>query len=208
MIDQTELARWNERFNHDFYLFGTEPTTFLVEQKQHLPAKGSALCVADGEGRNSVWLAKQGLAVTAFDFSEPAVAKARKLAESAGVKVDYRLGDINAWDWDEAQYDAIAAIFFQFVGPAERARIFEGMTRALKPGGVLLLQDYNTDQLKYGTGGPKQIENLYTEKLLRDAFRSLEILHLRSHEREVSEGKGHVGMSALLDLIARRSATG
>lgn len=204
MSDQAELARWNERFNHDFYWFGTEPTAFLVEQKHRLPSTGTALCVADGEGRNSVWLAQQGLKVTAFDFSPPAVEKARKLAANRGVSVDFRIADINAWNWDEAQYDVVAGVFFQFVGPTERARILSGMTRALRPGGILLLQGYNTDQLKYGTGGPKQIENLYTEALLRDAFRSLEVLHLVSHEREVAEGKGHVGMSALLDFVARR----
>ena len=151
-------------------------------------------------------MAKQGLEVTAFDFSPPALAKARKLAASAGVDVDYRLADINAWDWDNAQYDVIAAIFFQFVAPAERTRIFAGFVRALKPGGTLLLQGYNTDQLKFGTGGPKQIENLYTESLLRTAFASLEILHLLSHEKEIAEGNAHVGMSALLDLVARKPA--
>ena len=144
--------------------------------------------------------------VTAFDFSPLAVDKAKKLAAERKVNVDYRQGDINAWDWDERQYDVVAAIFFQFVAPAERARIFAGLNRALKPGGILLLQGYNTDQLKYGTGGPKQIEYLYTESLLRESFPALEFLHLASHEKEVSEGKGHQGMSALLDLVARRPA--
>jgi len=120
------------------------------------------------------------------------------------VSVDLRVADINAWPWDDAQFDVVAGIFFQFVGPAERARIFSGMARALKTGGILLLQGYGTDQLKFGTGGPKQIENLYTESLLRESFRSLEILHLVSHEREVAEGRGHVGRSALVDLVARR----
>jgi SAM-dependent methyltransferase len=206
MIDQAELKRWNERFQNDFYWFGTEPSAFLPEQRHRLPASGTALCIADGEGRNSVWLAEQGLEVTAFDFSPLAVAKAKKLAADRKVNVDYRQGDINAWDWDERQYDVVAAIFFQFVAPAERARIFAGLNRALKPGGILLLQGYNTDQLKYGTGGPKQIEYLYTERLLRESFPALEFLHLASHEKEVSEGKGHQGMSALLDLVARRPA--
>jgi 2-polyprenyl-3-methyl-5-hydroxy-6-metoxy-1,4-benzoquinol methylase len=205
-IDKAELNRWNERFSKDNYEFGTEPAGFLPENKRYLPAAGTALCVADGEGRNSVWLAKQGLAVTAFDFSPPGLAKARKLAESAGVAVDYRLADINAWDWASTQYDVIAAIFIQFVGPIERARIFAGFIRALKPGGVLLLHGYNTDQLKYGTGGPKQLENLYTTALLRDAFAPLEMLRLESYEKEISEGQGHVGMSALLDLVARKPA--
>lgn len=98
----------------------------------------------------------------------------------------------------------VAGTFFQSVGPAERALIFSGMARVSPAGGILLLQGYGTDQLKFGTGGPKQIENLHTESLLRESFRSLEILHLVSHEHEVAEGRGHVGRSALVDLIARR----
>ncbi len=204
MVDAKELNRWNERYSGDFYWFGTEPAGFLPTQKHRLPASGSVLCIADGEGRNSVWLAKQGLDVTAFDFSSPALDKAKKLAADAGVSVDYQQADINAWDWDARQYDVVAGIFFQFLGPAERARAFAGINRALKPGGLLILQGYNTEQLKYGTGGPKQLENLYDEKLLRESFAALHILHLASHEETVSEGKGHQGMSALIDLVARR----
>ncbi len=204
MNPNAELDRWNARFAAEGFVFGTEPNAFLASQRRLLAPGMRALCVADGEGRNSVWLAKQGLAVTAFDFSPVGLAKAKELAERSGVKVDYRQADVNDWEWDAARYDVVAAIFVQFTPPAQRTRMFEGMVRALKPGGVLILQGYRPEQLGYGTGGPKQVENLYTETLLRDSFASLEILHLASHDDVVDEGAGHKGMSALIDLVARK----
>jgi SAM-dependent methyltransferase len=199
-----ELDRWNRRFSAEEYVFGTEPNAFLASQKPLLARGMRALCVADGEGRNSVWLAAQGLEVTAFDFSPVGLAKATKLAERSGAKVDYHLASVEEWNWDATPYDVVIAIFVQFTPPAQRARMFEGMVRALKPGGVLILQGYGPEQLHYGTGGPKQVENLYTEALLRESFASLEILHLAAHESEVHEGAGHSGMAALIDLVARK----
>ena len=204
MTVSEELARWNERFGAEGYVFGTAPNAFLAAQKHRLAPGMSALCVADGEGRNSVWLAQQGLRVTAFDFSPVAAEKAQRLARASGVEVEHALADISDWDWDEKQYDVVAAIFIQFAAPPERARIFHGMIRALKPGGLLILQGYRPEQLGYGTGGPKQVENLYTEGLLRAGFAALDILHLASHDDSVDEGPGHSGMSALIDLVARR----
>jgi SAM-dependent methyltransferase len=209
MSDQTastELERWNRRFSAEGFVFGTEPNAFLASQRQRLAPGMRALCVADGEGRNSVWLARQGLQVTAFDFSPVGLAKAKELARKAGVSVDYRLSDVNDWDWDAARYDVIAAIFVQFTAPPARARMFAGMVRALAPGGLLILEGYRPEQLRYGTGGPKQVENLYTETLLRESFAALEILHLASYDDMVDEGGGHKGMSALIDLVARRPA--
>ena len=199
-----ELDRWNRRFSVEEYVFGTEPNAFLASQKPLLARGMRALCVADGEGRNSVWLAAQGLEVTAFDFSPVGLAKATKLAERSGAKVAYRVAGVDEWDWDAVPYDVVVAIFVQFTPPAQRARMFQGMVRALKPGGVLILQGYGPEQLRYGTGGPKQVENLYTEALLRESFASLEILHLAAHESVVHEGAGHDGMAALIDLVARK----
>jgi SAM-dependent methyltransferase len=203
-----ELDRWNTRFSADEYVFGTEPNAFLASQKPLLARGMRALCIADGEGRNSVWLAAQGLEVTAFDFSPVGLAKATKLAERSRAKVAYRLSDVEEWDWDAAPYDVVVAIFVQFTPPAQRERMFRGMVRALKPGGLLILQGYGPEQLRYGTGGPKRAENLYTEALLRESFASLEILHLASREGEVHEGAGHNGMAALIDLVARKPVRG
>lgn len=209
MIDafaDPELERWNGRFATAEYVFGTRPNVFLAAQAPRLKRGMRALCVADGEGRNSVWLAAQGLEVTAFDFSPAGLAKARALAGRSGVKVDYRLSNVNDWDWSAPQYDVVAAIFVQFASPPERGRMFAGMQRALEPGGLLILQGYRPEQIEYATGGPKRRENLYTEELLRESFAGLEILHLASHDDIVDEGSGHNGMSALIDLLARRPA--
>ncbi|MFM9968317.1 MAG: SAM-dependent methyltransferase [Burkholderiales bacterium] len=208
MTENAELKRWNTRFSIDSYLFGKAPNAFLAAQKGRLKAGGKALSIADGEGRNGVWLAEQGLQVTAFDFSPVGAQKARKLATERGVAEKYQtqVAELSAWDWDATQFDIIAAIFIQFATPPERAHMFAGICRALKPGGVLLLQGYRPEQIAYATGGPRVPEQMYTASLLKDAFAALEILELREHDSEVDEGEGHGGMSALLDLMARRPA--
>ena len=130
--------------------------------------------------------------------------KALALAQRRGVTIDARLANLETWDWPEAAFDLVVAVFIQFAGPAERDRLFTRIKSALKPGGLILLQGYRTEQLAYGTGGPGQVENLYTEALLRDAFRDCDILHLESHDSDISEGVAHVGASALIDMVARR----
>lgn len=201
-----ELRRWNERFAAAGYLFGTAPNAFLTAHKGLLRAGARALCVADGEGRNSVWLAGQGLEVTAFDFSPVAVDKARGLAAEHGVQVRYEVAAVYDWRWPEAEFDVVAAIFVQFANPPMRTFLFERMIRALKPGGLLLLEGYTPRQLEYRTGGPPHRENLYTEPMLREAFAGLEILELREYDAHVAEGSGHFGRSALIDLVARKPA--
>lgn len=200
-----ELERWNQRYGEADYIFGTAPNAFLARHAGLFKPGQRALCVADGEGRNSVWLAEQGLEVVAFDFSPVAVEKARRLAASRGVKVRYELAAVYDWPWPEAAFDVVAAIFVQFADPPMRAFLFERMIAALKPDGLLLIEGYTPAQLKYGTGGPKQLDQLYTEELLRQAFGSLDILELRTYEAELDEGIRHRGISAVIDLVARRS---
>ena len=197
-------ATWNRRFEGDDFLFGTEPNAWLREHAGLWPPGSQVLCVADGEGRNSVWLARQGLHVQAFDISPVGVAKARALAGRAGVTVDYTVADCDTWPWPQAAFDGVAAIFIQFAHPALRERLFRRMVQALKPGGTLVLQGYTPKQLDYRTGGPPQVEHLYTEDLLRQAFADLDILDLRSYEADLAEGSGHRGRSALIGLVARR----
>jgi SAM-dependent methyltransferase len=165
---------------------------------------GRILSVADGEGRNSVWLAQQGFQVEAFDISDRAVEKAQAFARSTGVSVNFSLADVDGFDWPEASYDGVVAIFVQFADPATRARLFERIVRSLKPGGVLILQGYTPKQLDYRTGGPPILSHLYTRELLESSFRDLSIVELRDYEAEVSEGQGHSGRSALIGLVARR----
>ncbi|MEW5834571.1 MAG: class I SAM-dependent methyltransferase [Pseudomonadota bacterium] len=198
------MNRWNERYAGEGFLFGTAPNAFLRAQRHRLPASGSALAVADGEGRNGVWLAEQGLDVLAVDASDVGLAKSRRLAAERGVTLAWELADLASWDFGRERFDVIAAIFIQFADPALRTRIFDGMRAALKPGGVLLLEGYRPEQLDYRTGGPSELANLYTEPMLREAFTDLHIEYLASYDAELDEGAGHRGMSALIDLVARK----
>lgn len=198
--------RWENRYATSAYIFGKEPNAFLKAQAFRLPTSGRALAVADGEGRNGVWLAGQGLDVTSVDYASSALEKARRLADERGMQVAFQSADITAWEWPASAFDVAAAIFIQFAGPPARDVIFAGLKAAVKPGGLLLLEGYRPEQLAYGTGGPSQLENLYTREILEHAFGNWEVLELRSYDAVIEEGCGHSGMSALIDLVARRPA--
>jgi cyclopropane fatty-acyl-phospholipid synthase-like methyltransferase len=195
---------WNARYAKPGYLFGTESAQFLKAHKAYLKPGLTALSVADGEGRNSVYMAGLGVQVTAMDSADVAVEKAHALALAAGVEVDFNIADIGKWDWGARTYDLVVGVFIQFVGPEGRAAQFAGMKQAVKPGGHILLHGYTPKQLEFGTGGPPFEENLYTEDMLRTAFSDFEIVEMRAYECEVDEGAGHSGMSALIDLVARK----
>lgn len=197
---------WNGRYAADGYLFGTEPNAFLASRATLLQPGQRALSVADGEGRNSVWLASQGLDVTAVEISPVAVEKARRLAARRGVSLRFEVADVLDFDWGQGCFDVVAAIFIQFAAPAERERLFARIKDALKPGGLLIMQGYTPKQLEYKTGGPPHAENMYSEALLRSAFGDMEILHLAEHDGEIREGSGHSGRSALIDLVAKKKA--
>lgn len=203
-------ARWNARYRDagDDYLFGIEPNHFLA-RRAHLFRDGhTALSVADGEGRNSVWLAEQGLNVTAVEISPIAVAKARKLAAGRGVQVNFIVADLLAPDWPpaalESAFDWVVGIFIQFAGASERPRQFAAMQRATRAGGHILLQGYTPRQLEYKTGGPPMVENLYTPEILRAAFADWTIGELVEYEGDIAEGSGHRGRSALIGMVARK----
>ena len=196
---------WDARFAGEDYLFGTEPNRFLVSCRALMGEGGRVLCVADGEGRNSVWLATQGFQVDAFDASPVGVAKARRLAAERGASVHFDVADADAWHWPEQAYDAVAAIFIQFAPPPMRRRIFARIERALRPGGLLLLEGYRVEQLAYDTGGPRVPEQLYTEAQLRSELSAFALEAVLSYDAVVDEGPVHSGMSALIDVIARRS---
>jgi SAM-dependent methyltransferase len=206
MTDEAQRARWNERFSGEDYLFGTAPNAFLASQQRLLrgASGGTALAIADGEGRNGVFLAEQGLDVLSIDFSPVGLEKAKRLAAQRGVRLRTELADLFAWDWSGRSFDIVVAIFVQFATPSERARLFEHLKGAVKKGGLLLLQGYRPEQLQYGTGGPPHAEHMYTAKMLREVFADMTILHLAEHDDVILEGKGHAGMSALVDMVARK----
>jgi cyclopropane fatty-acyl-phospholipid synthase-like methyltransferase len=200
----SDFERWQTRFATPGYLFGTEPNAFLRAQAHRLKGGQTALALADGEGRNGVWLASQGLDVLSLDFSPLAQEKARKLAAERGVALRVEQADLTTWAWPQNAFDVIAAIFIQAIGPPQRDRLFADITRALKPGGLLLMQGYRPEQLAYKTGGPPDLARLYTRALLETAFADLAILELREHDSVIHEGTAHDGMSALIDLVARK----
>lgn len=202
---ETPLKRWNKRFAAPGYVFGKEPNRFLKSHAHLLAPRGRALALADGEGRNGVWLAERGLDVLSVDFSAVALEKAQRLAAERDVQLKTEEVDLAHWRWPKSVFDVVAAIFIQFATPPLRDIIFKGIKRTLKPGGLLLLQGYRPEQLNYRTGGPPEAENLYTEELLRAAFGDMTILELWSHDDIIQEGTGHAGMSALIDLVARKN---
>ena len=204
-VANSAVPFWDARYAEPGFLFGEAPNAFLQSQSFRLMPGQSVLAVADGEGRNGVWLAEQGLRVHAVEASPVALEKSRALAAQRGVSLDWEQVDLQTWDWPVAALDAVAAIFIQFVGPEGRAKQFAGIRQALKPGGLLILQGYTPRQLDFGTGGPPHAENMYTETMLREVFGDWEILHLSEHDEIVEEGAGHRGLSALIDLVARKA---
>jgi SAM-dependent methyltransferase len=200
----SEYERWEGRYGVPEFIFGKQPNYFLASCKPLLPATGKALAVADGEGRNGVWLAEQGLDVLSIDFSPAAQKKAKALARDRRVTIAFERADVHAWRYPEAGFDVVAEIFTQFSTPPERARKWAGMRRTLKPGGLLIVQGYTPKQLLYRTGGPSQVENLYTRAMLENAFSGFRDMTIVEEEIEMHEGSAHGGMSAVINFTARK----
>ena len=209
-MSMTQKPSWDKRYRDagEQYLFGTEPNHFLVRHANSFREGQTVLLVADGEGRNSVWLAERGLKVTAVELSTVAVEKARRLASNRKTELHFLVADMLAPDWPPPvmhdNFDWVLGIFIQFAGPTERPQQFAAMKRLTRPGGRILLQGYTPKQLEYRTGGPSAVENLYTRELLQEAFADWEIEELTDYEDEVDEGAGHKGRSALIGLITRK----
>lgn len=198
-------AFWNARYAKAGaeYVYGTEPNAFLVESLPKLARGGEVLCIADGEGRNSVWLAKQGFRVGAIDVAEEGVAKARALAQRSRVSVDAQIADVTRYEFGTDRYDAIVSIFLHLPAKARRAthrRAIEG----LKPGGVFVYEAYGPEQPRYGTGGPPEPELLHPlDDVLAD-FAGCAIEHAYMGVRPVLEGNAHRGDGHVVQVIARR----
>ncbi len=204
---EREAVRWDERYSGEGYAFGIEPNGFLAAQRDRLKAGMRALVPGDGEGRNGVWLAEQGLLVDTLDLSAIGVAKAKRLAAARGVAINAIHADALAWDWPRARYDLVALIFLH-LAEADRRRLHARALAALKPGGLIVLEAFRPEQIerqaKGAHGGPQDPALLVSLAALREDFGAHDILAMEEAEICLSEGPRHVGDCAVVRALARR----
>jgi len=191
---------WNERYSTTHYIYGTQPNDFLREQVARIPAGGNVLCLAEGEGRNAVFLAQQGYRVTAVDSSDVGLAKAAALASARGVDITCIHADLADFALGEEAWDGIVSIFCHLPSPV-RQPLYAALSRALRPGGVFLLESYTPEQLAFSTGGPKDVDMLVDAATLRRELPGLQFSLLEERQREVVEGTLHTGLAAVVQAI-------
>lgn len=195
---------WDERYSAEEYAYGTTPNRFLEENFTHIP-KGRVLSLAEGEGRNAVFLAKQGYSVTAVDASLVGLNKARKLAEENGVAVEFIHADLADYDLGENRWDGIISIFCPLPSSL-RKQLYKKVEAGLKRNAVFLLEAYTPEQLKYGTGGGNSADVMQSKESLRLELAGLKFRHLVELEREVREGLYHTGIGAVVQAIAAKES--
>jgi SAM-dependent methyltransferase len=197
---------WDERYAQAGYAYGTEPNDFLVAHARQIHP-GRVLCLAEGQGRNAVWLAQQGYDVTAVDLSALGLARARQLAAERGVTITTVQADLADYVIEPGAWDGIVSIFCHLPVPA-RQRLYRQVAAGLRSGGVFLLEAYTPKQLEFGTGGPASIELLVPLTTVRDELAGLEWEIAREVEREIYEGRFHAGHSAVVQLLGRKAVLG
>ena len=194
---------WNDRYAETGFAYGDAPNDFLVAEAGRLPAGGRVLCLAEGEGRNGVWLAGQGFEVTGVDGSSVGLEKAQRLAEARGVKITTVVADLAEFELGSACWDGVVSVWAH-VPPALRQRLHRAVVGALKPGGVMILEAYTPEQVTLKTGGPPDPAMCMTLAGLREELAGLEILVGVERRRMVQEGRYHQGESAVVQVVGRR----
>ena len=203
MTDQSAAqAMWEQRYSVDDYVYGTEPNSFLRGHVAVLPM-GDVLCLAEGEGRNAVFLATTGRRVSSVDLTGAGVAKTLRLAVAAGVSVEAVAGDLAHYDLGVDRWDAVVSIFAHMPSPV-RVDLHRRVVASLRPGGVFLLEAYTPDQVGRGTGGPASADLMMTLGGLRSELGPLEFAHAEELEREIVEGTHHTGVGSVVQVIARK----
>ena len=202
-IQNDRAAMWDERFSREELVYGESPNTYLQTHAANLKPGAKVLVPGDGYGRNGLWLAKQGFRVHTVDVSSVGVERARKIAAAAGVEMQIEQGDLTTWNWPEAQFDAVASIFVHML-PVDRQIAHAGILRAAKPGSVIILQAFSPAQLQYTSGGPKQLDLLYTTGMLRQDFASAEIVELEETVADLNEGRMHSGRGGVVQGVFRK----
>lgn len=194
---------WNERYAQAGYIYGTEPNAFLAEHTYLL--NGPVLSLAEGEGRNAVFLAGCGLQVLGVDSSAVGLGKAQALAAERKVVIETEVADLANFAPRAGHYGAVVSIFAHLPG-ALRQRLYPLIETSLLPGGLILMEAYAEDQPSYGTGGPKDVDMLMSLEKIREGFPALEPVLLRALTREVIEGSYHTGMASVIQFIGRKAA--
>lgn len=193
---------WDARFEANPFFYGKMPNDFLVSAVASIP-KGKVLCLAEGEGRNSVFMARSGYEVTGVDFSEKALAHARSLALSNGVVVDYQQEDLAVFDMGDNAWDGIVSIFCHLPS-ALRVDLHQRVVRGLKPGGVYVMESYAPEQVGLGTGGPSDLDMLLSWKQAQTELQGLQMEVCHQIERAIFEGVGHNGSSVVTQVVGRK----
>ena len=193
---------WNERYSEASYVYGETPNVFFAEQLDKLPI-GNLILPCEGEGRNAVYAATKGWQVQAFDSSDAGKAKALQLASKHQVAINYAIEDATQIDYAGNSVDAVAFVFAHFP-PAIRKQIHHKAITWLKPGGKIIMEAFNPQQLQYSSGGPKNADMLYTVEMLEEDFREMQIDYLQTSELILNEGNYHQGYAALIQMVAAK----
>lgn len=197
------MSMWDERYAGTGWAYGDQPNDFLVAVADRLPPAGRVLCLAEGQGRNAVFLAQRGHTVTAVDLSAVGLARARELAAARGVTVATVQADLATYDLGEACWDAIVAIWAHTPSTVRRP-LHRRVVTALRPGGAFVLEAYRPEQIPLATGGPRDPDLLPTVDELRADLLGLELAHVAAIDRHVREGALHDGPSAVVQVLAFR----
>jgi SAM-dependent methyltransferase len=191
---------WDVRYGMPEFYYGTGPNDFLKENGHHIRPGGTVLCLAEGEGRNAVFLASRDFDVLGVDSSKVGLEKAQALAQNAGVKIRTEVADLETYFMAPESFDAVVSIWCH-VSHTWRPELHQRVIQALRPGGVFILEAYRPEQLDYRTGGPPTAELMMTLADLRDELKDLELVVAQEIVRDIQEGKGHSGKSAVVQVI-------
>lgn len=202
-MSSSDFKHWDERYGEDVFFYGTAPNDFLKETSTLLKPKSAVLCLAEGEGRNAIYLAECGHAVTGVDGSSVGLSKMTALAAKRGVSVSAVCADLSQYDLGHRKWDAIVSIWCHLPSTL-RKKVYAECVRALKPGGILILEAYTPRQLQFGTGGPKDLDLLPTLTQLQEELVGLTFSHAKECDRTIHEGKGHGGQSAVVQVVAKK----